>query len=255
MNCSRLIVRSISWRTDHSWNFPVWSGSGFGVRVVWDQGAPRLIVVRTTFLPYRSWLSEPGSISWPFKSLVGPIVQAKRKASLGSNFGPKISGARQLTGNRTSHRGHPSFMRRSASTAPPFDKLSERQRVYLRHVFQHRTSDEIAHLEGVSARAVDKQLFFAKDLLGATSRFEAARIFAEFEAGVERFYPASIVPSRPEFWPLPLPVPTKRRALNTLSWRQVLAWGMIIAIGAPIALTVAAMVIISLSLLVGINPQ
>ena len=43
-------------------------------------------------------------------------------------------------------------------TGGSFEKLSERQRIYLRHVFQHRTSDEIAHLEGVSARAVDKQL-------------------------------------------------------------------------------------------------
>ena len=74
--------------------------------------------------------------------------------------------------------------------------LSQRQRIYLRPVFQHRTSDEIAHLEGVSARAVDKQLLRAKGLLGATSRFEAARMFAEFEAGVEKLYPASVAPSR-----------------------------------------------------------
>jgi DNA-binding CsgD family transcriptional regulator len=136
-----------------------------------------------------------------------------------------------------------------------FDKLTDRQKAYLRHVFQHRTSDEIAHLEQVSARAVDKQLLLAKDTLGATSRFEAARMFAEFEAGVERFYPASIAPTRPEVWPLPLPVPTKRAALNILSWRQVLAWGAIIGIATPVALTVAAMVLIALSLLLGINPR
>ncbi|QKS00346.1 helix-turn-helix transcriptional regulator [Sphingomonas sp. CL5.1] len=136
-----------------------------------------------------------------------------------------------------------------------FAKLTERQKRYLRHVFQHRTSDEIAHFERVSARAVDKQLLLAKGALGATSRFEAARMFAEFEAGVERFYPASVAPTRPEFWPLPLPLPTKRAALNILSWRQVLAWGGIIAIATPIALTVAAMVIIALSLLIGVNPK
>lgn len=136
-----------------------------------------------------------------------------------------------------------------------FDRLTDRQKTYLRHVFQHRTSDEIAHLEQVSARAVDKQLLLAKDTLGATSRFEAARMFAAFEAGVERFYPASIAPTRPEFWPLPLPLPTKRAALNTLSWRQVLAWGAIIGIVTPMALTVAAMVLIALSLLFGINPR
>lgn len=136
-----------------------------------------------------------------------------------------------------------------------FARLTERQKRYLRYVFQHKTSDEIAHLEGVSARAVDKQLQLAKELLGATSRFEAARMFAEFEAGVERFYPASVLPSRPEFWPLPLPMPTKRAALNTLSWRQVLAWGAIIGIVTPVAVTVGAMVLIALSFLLGVNPK
>jgi len=136
-----------------------------------------------------------------------------------------------------------------------FENLSDRQRIYLRHVFQHRTSDEIAHLEGVSARAVDKQLLRAKNLLGATSRFEAARIFAEFEAGVEKLYPASVAPSRPEFWPLPMPVPTRAKAINALTWKQVLAWGVIIAIATPIALTVAAMVIVAFSLVIGINPK
>lgn len=79
-------------------------------------------------------------------------------------------------------------------------------------------------------------------------------MFAEFEAGVERFYPASIHPSRPEFWPLPMPVPTSSKAFNTLTWKQVLAWGAIIAIATPIALTVAAMVIVAFSLVIGINP-
>ncbi len=151
--------------------------------------------------------------------------------------------------------GQKSFRERNETTGGSFEKLSERQRIYLRHVFQHRTSDEIAHLEGVSARAVDKQLLLAKDVLGATSRFEAARMFAEFEAGVERFYPASVAPSRPEFWPLPWPLPTSAKANNSLTWKQVLAWGAIIAIAAPIALTVAAMVIVAFSLVIGINPQ
>ena len=80
-------------------------------------------------------------------------------------------------------------------------------------------------------------------------------MFAEFEAGVEKLYPASVAPSRPEFWPLPMPVPTKAKAFNTLTWKQVLAWGVIIAIATPIALTVAAMVIVSLSLMIGVNPH
>lgn len=55
-------------------------------------------------------------------------------------------------------------------------------------------------------------------------------MFAAFEAGVERLYPASVAPSRPEFWPLPMPLPTSPKALNSLSWKQVLVWGAIIAV-------------------------
>ncbi len=131
-----------------------------------------------------------------------------------------------------------------------FSKLTERQREYLRQVFQHRNSQQIAFDAKVSARAVDKQLHLAKEIVGATSRFEAARLFAEYEAGVEGFYPASIAPSRPAFWPLPVPVPTTARPTNTLTWRQVLALGTIIAIAAPVAMTVATMLIVALALLV-----
>ena len=134
-----------------------------------------------------------------------------------------------------------------------FDRLTNRQREYLRQVFQHRNSQEIAFAAGVSARAVDKQLQLAKDTIGATSRFEAARLFAEYEAGVEGFYPASVAPSRPAFWPLPMPVPTTVRPTNDLAWRQVLAWGIIIAIVAPVAITVAAMLIMALALLFGVH--
>ena len=134
-----------------------------------------------------------------------------------------------------------------------FGRLSERQRRYLRYVFQHQTSDQIAHSESVSARAVDKQLQIAKGIIGATSRFEAARQFAAYEAGVERFYPASVAPTRPEFWPLPWPLPTKPTATNTLTWQQVLAWGVILAIVTPAALTMATMVIMALSLLIGVH--
>lgn len=40
-------------------------------------------------------------------------------------------------------------------------RLSERQREYLRQVFQHRNSQEIAFVAGVSSRAVDKQLLLS----------------------------------------------------------------------------------------------
>ncbi|TPG42698.1 RNA polymerase subunit sigma-70 [Sphingomonas koreensis] len=134
-----------------------------------------------------------------------------------------------------------------------FERLSERQRDYLRLVFQHRNSQEIAFLRNVSARAVDKQVQQAKDLIGATSRFEAARVFAQHEAGVEGFYPASVAPSRQAFWPLPWPVPTKARPDNLLTWRQVASWGVIIAIVAPLAITTAALLIVAFALLAGIH--
>lgn len=134
-----------------------------------------------------------------------------------------------------------------------FEKLTSRQRDYLRQVFQHRNSQAIGFAGGVSARAVDKQLQLAKDIIGATSRFEAARLFAEFEAGVEGFYPASVAPSRPPFWPLPIPLPSEARPSNELTWRQVMVWGVIIAIAAPVAITVAAMLIVALALLFGVQ--
>jgi hypothetical protein len=131
-------------------------------------------------------------------------------------------------------------------TSERFTQLSDRQREYLRYVFQHKKSGEIAYLTGA---------LLAKDIIGATSRFEAARLFAEHEAGVEEFYPASVAPSRRPFWPLPMPVPTKGEPTNTLTWKQVLAWGAIIAIVAPAGITLAATVIIALTLLLGINPR
>ena len=135
-----------------------------------------------------------------------------------------------------------------------FAPLSNRQREYLRHVFQHRKSGEIAFLTGASSRAVDKQLLLAKDIIGAPSRFEAARLFAEYEAGVEGFYPASIAPSQRPFWPLSMPVPTKAEPMNTLSWKHVMAWGVIIAIATPAAITIAAAMIIAITFMVGANP-
>jgi DNA-binding CsgD family transcriptional regulator len=137
--------------------------------------------------------------------------------------------------------------------ATPLDQLSERQRAYLRLVFEHRTSQEIGFQVGASGRAVDKQLQKAKDLLGVTSRFEAARLLAEHEAGVERLYPANDLPSPPPTFPLPSPLPTSETAANMLNWKQVVSWSAIIAIVTPIGLTVAAMVIVALMLLIGLK--
>ncbi len=137
--------------------------------------------------------------------------------------------------------------------ASPLDQLSERQRAYLRLVHEHRTSQEIGFLVGASGRAVDKQLQKAKDSLGVTSRFEAARLLVENESGVERLYPANDLPSPTPTLPLPSPLPTSETAANMLTWKQVVAWSAIIAIVTPIGLTVAAMVIVALMLLTGLK--
>ncbi len=135
-----------------------------------------------------------------------------------------------------------------------FEKLTDRQRECLRHVFDHRKSHEIAHLLGTSARVVDKQLMLAKNILGAASRFEAARLLAQHESGVGSSYPANIPPPRPSVLPLPMPVPTDDTPANMMTWQQVLAWSVIVAIATPICLTVAAMVIVALTLMLGMKP-
>jgi DNA-binding CsgD family transcriptional regulator len=135
----------------------------------------------------------------------------------------------------------------------PFGRLSERQRRYLRLVAENRTSLEIAYIDSVSGRAVDKQLMLATKTIGVTSRFEAARRFVAYEARVETFDPpgAAFRPSRNPFLRLPLPVPSKARPINMLTPQQVLIWAVIIAIATPIGITVAAMVVMAITFLLG----
>lgn len=136
-----------------------------------------------------------------------------------------------------------------------FATLSERHRTYLRLVRKQLTSYQIAFETKSSARAVDKQLGQACKIIGVTSRVEAARLFAEFEGGVESFYPQgrTILPSKPSIWSLVLPLPTEARPINVLTRQQVIAWGIFLLILTPIGIAVAAMVIATLSILLGVN--
>ena len=61
------------------------------------------------------------------------------------------------------------------------DLLTDPQRVCLRLVATHHNSKEIAHLLGVSPSAVDKRIERAVQILGARSRFAAARALAVSE--------------------------------------------------------------------------
>jgi DNA-binding CsgD family transcriptional regulator len=133
-------------------------------------------------------------------------------------------------------------------------RLSERQRAYLELVLQHRNSKEIAAATGTSHRAVDKQLLKANNLLGVANRFEAARMLAAHDGGVEPLPPAISLPSEKSTYPLPPAWPTAGAAANMMTCRQVALWVTIIAIATPLGLTAAGMAIVTLLLLLGFKP-
>ena len=62
-------------------------------------------------------------------------------------------------------------------------KLSEGQRECLRRVLVRKNSKEIAIELGISPHTVDQRLRVAIQMLGVSSRFEAARCLAEHESG------------------------------------------------------------------------
>lgn len=66
-------------------------------------------------------------------------------------------------------------------TRPPLDRLNEGQRDCLRLVLAHLNSKEIARELGISPHTVDQRLRTAMRILDASSRFEAARLFASLD--------------------------------------------------------------------------
>lgn len=130
-------------------------------------------------------------------------------------------------------------------------RLNDRQRIYLRYTTENRKSKEIAILDGVSSRSVDKALAEATKILGVTNRFEAARLFAAYEREGRNFPLQSSSLDEPASPRLAWPVPTRRMPVNLLKAREVLIWGVIIMIATPIGLAVAAMLIHSLMILFG----
>lgn len=73
-------------------------------------------------------------------------------------------------------------MARSMSPSP-VEQLTEAQRECLRLVLTHHNSKEIAAIVGVSPSAVDKRIERAVQQLGVATRFAAARVLAQHEAG------------------------------------------------------------------------
>lgn len=97
----------------------------------------------------------------------------------------------------------------------PFDQLTDAQRECLRLVLAHHNSKEIAKLVGVSASAVDKRLERAVMVLGAPSRFAAARMLSTHEGG-----PASDrLPSEP------IDVPSMLQPAPTIAKDE--PWGLV----------------------------
>ena len=92
-------------------------------------------------------------------------------------------------------------------------QLTEPQRECLRLVLTHHSSKEIAELLGISPSAVDKRIERAIQMLGVTTRFQAARIIAAEEGGAayER------LPSEPIDVPT-TPDPNPRTPLDEPWW-------------------------------------
>ena len=156
------------------------------------------------------------------------------------------------TGSRSAERTLP-IPSPADTSESRIGRLSERQRAYLRLVRQNRSSKEIAALTGTSHRAIDKQLLKANNTLGVATRFDAARLVADHDDGVEPLHPAIVLPSTASIFPLPPVVPTKEAAANMLTWKQVAFWTAIISIVTPLGLTAAGMVIVTLLLLLGVK--
>lgn len=141
-----------------------------------------------------------------------------------------------------------------------FDRVTEAQREALRLVLTRRNSKEIAQTLGISPHTVDKRLERAVATIGATNRFDAARILSEHEGRevAPGIYEPFVYQS-PDIVPLAgsdmvgpseglaqgggsqgarapwLPIRPRGGRYNTLSLWQRLAWiGLI-----PVALAVA----------------
>lgn len=154
------------------------------------------------------------------------------------------------------------------------DRLTESQRSYLRLVFEHKSSKEIAQQLGISAHTVDKRIKEAMRVLGVNSRIEAARILVAtppFEmdqplgpqspdlvfpptsptlvartvggdggddsaiAATGRQDDSASRPGAPASRRFPLPFPTAHRPENNLSILQRIGWTLGLIIGLAVA--------------------
>jgi DNA-binding CsgD family transcriptional regulator len=122
-------------------------------------------------------------------------------------------------------------------------RLTEQQRICLRHVYAHRTSKEIAPLLGIEPNSVDQHIKAAMRVLGVTERRAAAFMLAEYEGGAglavamrEEQAPFESGPAAEPV--LPIPFGDGRPGDAGILWR--LGWIAAITIG--LGLTFGALV-------------
>jgi DNA-binding CsgD family transcriptional regulator len=112
-----------------------------------------------------------------------------------------------------------------------WERLTEQQRVCLRHVYAHKTSKEIAPLLGIAPNSVDQHIKAAMRVLGVGDRRSAAIMLARLEGTAD---PGPDPPpvDRAQGLRLPLPIggskPRHLSPLHRLAW--ILAAMLLIAL-------------------------
>jgi DNA-binding CsgD family transcriptional regulator len=116
-------------------------------------------------------------------------------------------------------------------------RLTEQQRICLRHVYAHMTSKEIAPLLGIEPNSVDQHIKMAMRVLGVGDRRAAARMLAEYE---EMPQPVAMREEQAAFGALPdrepvLPLPLEGLRPTRVGWRKRLVWIAAIAVASALA--------------------
>ena len=110
----------------------------------------------------------------------------------------------------------------------PFSLLTSAQRDYLRGVHEGLTSKQIGQKLRASHNTINVEIGKAMQILGASSRTEAAAMLAVHEDAhgdsYERTYKPPSIATPPRYRPLPLPFATAGRPWNELTGWQRFFW-------------------------------
>lgn len=116
-------------------------------------------------------------------------------------------------------------------------RLTEQQRICLRHVYAHMTSKEIAPLLGIEPNSVDQHIKMAMRTLGVGDRRAAARMLAEFEGALQ---PVAMREEQAAFRATPerepvLPLPYDGIRPTNVGWTKRVVWIAAITVGCTIS--------------------